>query len=163
MGELINYPHTPTTARRVSVCSKDDFLALDSSVTHLSIGSNCIRDSSFTSLDLSRFIYLRKLNIGSSSFLSVVEFDLIGFAYLTVVSIWSGSFTARGNHFYLKSCPKVTSLRIYESSFQSYSACEIENNDSLVSIVIGKENNSDESLNFISASLVLRSCCWVNK
>ena len=135
----------------------NDFISLDNSVTRLSVGSNC-NDASLTVLDLSRFLYLRQLEVGDNSLMYVNEVKLIGLNVLRSVTIGMNSFTKNRNdygnnpnrHFYLKNCPKLKSLKIGRYSFFDYTVCEIENVDALEVIEMGYAN-------FAYASLELKS------
>ena len=163
MGELANHPLTPIgTTKHATICTKSDFMSLDNSVTHLSVGSNC-NDASLTVLDLSRFLYLRQLVVGDESLMYVNEVKLIGLNVLRNVTIGMNSFTKKKNsygndpnrHFYLKSCPRLKSLKMDRYSFSDYSVIEIENVDALEVIEMGDLN--EESYNFYYASLELKS------
>ena len=75
---------------------------------------------------------------------------------LESVVIGSSSFSETENgQFYLKSCPKLKSLKIGSSSFFKYNVFEIENVDALEEIEIGEMD--DLSGNFFYASLKLES------
>ena len=53
-------------------------MTLDPSVTHITVEGNCGNDASLTVLDLSRFQYLKELEVGDESFMYVNEVKLIG-------------------------------------------------------------------------------------
>ena len=163
MGELSNHPLIPNgTSKHATICTMNDFISLDNSVTRLSVGSNC-NDASLTVLDLSRFLYLRQLEVGDNSLMYVNEVKLIGLNVLRNVTIGVNSFTKQkyngGNdpnrHFYLKDCPKLKSLKMGRYSFSDYTVIEIENVDALEVIEMGDLN--DWSCNFYYASLELKS------
>ena len=163
MGELSNHPLIPNgTSKHATICTMNDFISLDNSVTRLSVGSNC-NDASLTVLDLSRFLYLRQLVVGDESLMYVNEVKLIGLNVLRNVTIGVNSFTKQkyngGNdpnrHFYLKDCPKLKSLKMGRYSFSDYTVIEIENVDALEVIEMGDLN--DWSCNFYYASLELMS------
>ena len=169
MGELANHPLIPNgTSKHATICTKSDFMSLDNSVTHLSVGSNC-NDASLTVFDLSRFLYLRQLVVGDESLMYVNEVKLIGLNVLRNVTIGMNSFTKNKNsdgddpnrHFYLKNCPKLKSLKMGRFSFSDYSVCEIENVDGLEVIEMGVVYKA--SYNFHSASLELKSILIQNE
>ena len=164
MGELTNHPLTPIgTSKHATICTMNDLMSLDNSVTRLSVGTNC-NDASLTVLDLSRFLYLRQLVVGNESLMYVNEVKLIGLSELKSVEIGMNSFTKHkysdGNdpdrHFYLKDCPKLKSLKVGRYSFSDYTVIEIENVDALE--VIEMSSNS-----FYYASLELKSILIQNE
>ena len=65
------------------------------------------------------------------------------------------------NHFYLRDCPKLKTLKIGSFSFVCYSVCEIENVNALEVIEMGKLN--EDSGNFVQASLEMKSDIIQNK
>ena len=163
MGELSNHPLIPNgSSKHATICTMNDFISLDNSVTRLSVGSNC-NDASLTVLDLSRFLYLRQLEVGDNSLMYVNEVKLIELSTLKSVEIGMNSFTKKKNdygydsnrHFYLKNCPKLKLLKMGRYSFSDYTVCEIENVDALEVIEMGDLN--EHSYNFASASLELKS------
>ena len=164
MGELTNHPLTPIgTSKHATICTMNDLMSLDNSVTRLSVGTNC-NDASLTVLDLSRFLYLRQLVVGNESLMYVNEVKVIGLSELMSVEIGMNSFTKHkysdGNdpdrHFYLKDCPKLKSLKVDRYSFSDYTVVEIENVDALE--VIEMSSNS-----FYYASLELKSILIQNE
>ena len=126
---------------------------------------NGVSQSDFTELDLSRFLQLKSLSVGDHCFSYVNEVKLIGLSELESVEIGMNSFTKFKNtwqitsdpncHFYLKSCPKLKSLKMGCFSFSDYTVCEIESVNALEVIEMGKLNET--SKNFRSASLELKS------
>ena len=120
-------------------------------------------DTSFTVLNLTRFVNLKELEVRDDSLISVNEVHLIGLSKLERVVIGMNSFTkwksGWGNdytrHFYLKDCPQLRELRMGRYSFSDYSSIEIENVNSLEVIEMGDLN--EWSYNFASASLELKS------
>ena len=158
MGELSNHPLIPNgTSKHATICTMNDFISLDNSVTRLSVGSNC-NDASLTVLDLTRLRRLTKIVIGDECFMYVNEVKLIGLNVLRNVTIGVNSFTKEKNsygndpnrHFYLENCPKLKLLEMGYGSFSDYTVCEIENVDALE--VIEMSSNS-----FLFASLELKS------
>ena len=101
--------------------------------------------------------------MGDNCFQHVKVFKLIEMSKLKSVEIGKNSFTQHKNssgndpnrHFCLKSCPKLKSLKMGCFSFSDYSVCEIENVNALEVIEMGDLN--EESYNFVSASLELKS------
>ena len=131
----------------------------------LVVKDNCCSNDDIRVLDLSGFVNLRELKVGSYCFRKVEELKLIGMKCLESVEIGKVSFakypynTADGidekRHFYLKNCPKLKSLKICYQSFIDYSVCEIENVDALEVIEMGDVN--DGSWSFYWSSLELKS------
>ena len=163
MKGLANYPASVSN-KHITVCNGVNWMTLDPSVTHITVEGNCGNDASLTVLDLSRFQYLKELEVGDESFMYVNEVKLIGLHYLESVEIGMNSFTkcknSNGNdpnrHFYLKNCPKLKSLKIGGHSFNDYTVCEIENVDALDVIEMGDLN--EWSYTFYDApSLELKS------
>ena len=138
--------------------------SLASTVTQIII-DNGVSQSDFTELDLSRFLQLKSLSVGDHCFSYVNEVKMIGLNELESVEIGTNSFTKFKNtwqitsdpnrHFYLKSCPKLKSLKMGCFSFSDYRVCEIENVDALEVIEMGELN--EKSANFDYASLELKS------
>ena len=146
-----------------------EIMVLSNTVTHITVSNNCGNDESLTVLDMSRFPYLREFVVGNECFKYVDELKLIGLNRLTKVVIGGNSFTkyknSHGNdplrHFYLKSCPKMKSLKTGHYSFLDYSICEIESVDALETIQIGEVGK--DSMNFVfCCAFQLRSCFSLN-
>ena len=165
MKGLANYPAS-VSDKHITVCNDLNWMTLDPSTTHITVGRNCSNDASLTVLDLSRFQYLKELVVGDESFMYVNEVKLIGLHYLESVVIGMNSFTRSKNgygqdpnrHFYLKNCPMLKSLKMGRYSLSDYTVIEIENVNALEAIEMGNANNLEaESYNFHSASLELRS------
>ena len=164
MKGLANYPAS-VSDKHITVCNDLNWMTLDPSTTHITVGRNCSNDASLTVLDLSRFLYLKELVVGDESFMYVNEVKLIGLHYMESVEIGMNSFTKYkstssitsdpNRHFYLKNCPKLKSLKMGRYSFSDYTVIEIENVDALEVIEMGELN--EESNNFYSATLQLSS------
>ena len=164
MKGLANYPAS-VSDKHITVCNDLNWMTLDPSTTHITVGRNCSNDASLTVLDLSRFLYLKELVVGDESFMYVNEVKLIGLHYMESVEIGMNSFTKYkstssitsdpNRHFYLKNCPKLKSLNMGRYSFSDYTVCEIENVDALEVIEMGDLN--ERTSNFASASLELKS------
>ena len=139
----------------------DELNALDSNMESIILcGCN---DASFTVLNLTRFVNLKVFEVGNVSLSYVNEVKLIGLNRLERVVIGQNCFTKRKNsngndpnrHFYLKSCPQLSELKMGRYSFSDYSVIEIENVPSLEVIEMGELNEA--SRNFRYASLELKS------
>ena len=164
MKGLANYPAS-VSDKHITVCNDLNWMTLDPSTTHITVGRNCSNDASLTVLDLSRFLYLKELVVGDESFMYVNEVKLIGLHYMESVEIGMNSFTKYKNtssitsdpnrHFYLKNCPKLKSLKIGRYSFSDYASAVIESNDALEAIEMGYLNEASKC--FYSASLELKS------
>ena len=162
-GELANHPNLIPRTPTANVLNVNDLNALSSTVTEIIVENRCCRDPSFTVLDLTRFMSMRRIVIGDDAFIFVNEVKMIGMSELESVEIGMNSFTQHKNdygndpnrHFYLKDCPKLKSLKMGRYSFSDYTVCEIESVDALEVIEMGELN--EESNNFYSASLQLSS------
>ena len=152
-------------ARRKAVIScKRDWDCVDKRVGVIEVIDGCCNEEGLKELDLSVFVNLRELKVGSKCFEYVEEVKLIGLRELESVCIGSKSFTKqkdkwfneKDGRFYLKNCPKLRELRITGvRSFSDYSVCEIENVDALEVIEMGDLNEKSYSFNY--ASLELKS------
>ena len=151
-------------ARRTAVIScKRDWDCIDKRVGVIEVSDGCCNEEGLTELDLREFVNLKELKVGDECFENMNEVKLIGLRELESVVIGENSFTKKKNsygydanrHFYLKSCPKLKSLKMGRYSFSDYTVCEIENVDALEVIEMGDLN--EESRNFYWASLELKS------
>ena len=149
-------PHSDLNA---NIHSMHEFEAMDRRVEVLIVNSNTCNDPSITHLDLSSFKDLRVFKVGDNSFAYVKELKLVELEKLEGVVIGVNCFSKENNssHFSLKNCPQVKELKMGRFSFRGYSACEIENDESLEVIETGELN--EESSNFYGGDCVLRSCC----
>ena len=149
--------------RPVTISSVYDLENVDVGVGVLVVDSGCCNDRGLRVLDYSRFRTLREVRVGDECFNDVKEVKLIGLKQLERVVIGKQCFYEYNNwdyqgpdgHFYLKNCERMRELKIGCCSFNDYSVCEIENNDSLEVIEMG-ELNEDSSI-FCCASLELKS------
>ena len=152
--------------RKAVIGSVNDWNRLDRTVGVIVVGDKCCNENYHKVFDLSGFVYLKELTIGSKCFKFVNEVKLIGLSELDSVVIGDRCFTQYYNsfwdivpdpnrHFYLKNCPKLKSLKMGRFSFSDYSVCEIENVDALEEIEMGELN--EVSRNFRYASLELKS------
>ena len=146
----------------MEVMSKRDWDCLDRRVSTVIVGDNCCNEESLTKLDLSGFVNLRELKVGSECFVNVKEVTLAELSELESVEIGSKSFVVlKGSsddlngRFHLKNCPKLQSLTIGDYSFSFYSVIEIKHVDALEVIEISKGNV--HCYNFRYASLELKS------
>ena len=154
-------------ARRKAVIScKRDWDCIDKRVVEsIEVSDGCCNEEGLKELDLRGVVNLRELKVGNECFEYVEEVKVIGLNELESVEIGMNSFTKFKNtwqitsdpnrHFYLKSCPKLKSLKMGCYSFSDYRVCEIENVDALEVIEMGELN--EKSANFDYASLELKS------
>ena len=149
-------PHSDLNA---NIHSMDEFEAMDRSMEVLIVYSNACNDPSITHLDLSSFKCLRVFTVGDCSFAYVKELKLVELEKLERVVIGVNCFSKENNsgHFSLKNCQHVKELKMGRYSFRGYSACEIENDDSLEVIEMGELN--EESSDFYGGDCRLRGYC----
>ena len=149
-------PHSDPSA---NIHSMDEFEAMDRRVEVLIVNSNTCNDPSITHLDLSSFKHLRVFKVGDNSFAYVEELNLVELEKLERVVIGVNCFSKENSlgHFSLKNCRQVKELKMGCFSFRGYSACEIENDDSLEVIEMGELNKW--SSNFYRGDCVLGSDC----
>ena len=155
--------------RKAVIGSVNDWNQIDKTVGVIVVGDKCCNENYHKVFDLSGFVYLKELTIGSKCFKYVNEVKLIGLSELESVEIGGKCFTKYysnnwgifpdpNRHFYLKNCPKLKSLKMGCFSFSDYSVCEIENVDTLEAIQIGELINGTElCFCFLAASLELKS------
>ena len=164
MGELANHPCViPKSPLAVTVTNWNQLNTLNTTVTEITVPSNCLNDASLTVLDLSRFRRLKKIVIGDECFMYVNEVKMVGLKALESVEIGMNGFTQHKNsagndpnrHFYVKNCPKLKSLKMGCFSFSDYSVIEIENVVALEVIEMGDVN--EVSYGFYYALLELKS------
>ena len=144
------------------VRSESDWDRLSPSITRIIVQKNSC-NYGFDVLDLSRFDRLKKLEVGDECFMNVRTVNITGLSALRSVEIGMNSFTKQKEwygedpyrHFYLKNCPKLTSLKMGRYSFSDYTVIEIENVDALEVIEMGELNEKSYSFNY--ASLELKS------
>ena len=152
--------------RKAVIGSVNDWNQIDKTVGVIVVGDKCCNENYHKVFDLSGFVYLKELTIGSKCFKYVNEVKLIGLSELESVEIGDKCFTKYysnnwgifpdpNRHFYLKNCPKLKSLKMGRFSFSDYTVIEIENVNALEVIEMGELN--EESNNFYSASLELKS------
>ena len=149
--------------RKAVIGSVNDWNRIDKTVGVIVVGDKCCNEKGCSVFDMSGFVYLKEVKVGSECFQFVNELNITGLSELESVVIGKNCFTQHkssyGNdsnrHFYLKNCPKLKSLKIGRYSFSDYTVCEIENVDALEVIEIGGMN--EDSDNFYYASLELKS------
>ena len=161
-------PHSDPNA---NIHSMDEFEAMDRSVQVLIVDSNTCNDPSITHLDVSSFKCLRVFKVGDNSFAYVEELNLVELEKLERAVIGMNCFSTEKStgHFSLKNCRQVKELKMGRYSFRGYSACEIENDDSLKVIEMGELNEESsnsywgdstlKSSNFYRGDCVIRSYC----
>ena len=151
--------------RKAVIGSVNDWDRLDRTVGVIVVGNRCCNEKECSVFDLSGFVYLKELTIGSKCFEFVNKVKIIGLSELERVVIGDNSFTQHKNswgndpnrHFNLKNCPKLKSLKVGHYSFSDFTVCEIENVDSLEVIEMGDLTNVWNSNSFYNASLELKS------
>ena len=161
----------PDSDPSANIHSMDEFKAMDRSVEVLIVDSNTCNDPSIPRLDLSSFKDLRVFKVGDYSFAYVEELNLVELDKLERVVIGEYSFSKDESfgQFSLKNCRQVKELKMGCFSFRGYSACEIENDDSLEVIVMGEldeqisnsywGDNKLKSCNFYGGDCRLRGYC----
>ena len=138
--------------------------ALDSSVETIIVDTNGCDDSSFTVLNLNRFVNLKVLEIGDYSFTYVKEVYMTGLSKLESVIIGSESFRVvkklwkydTSIQFHLRDCASLRELKIGFESFYEYGVCEIDNLPSLETIEFGSLKLGSQ---FQHSPLELKSEC----
>lgn len=78
-------------SRRITIRSKADLLGASSAVTVLRIADNSCNDVDLTELDLTRFVNVRKIVIGSNALTEVTEVKAKGLIKLESLSVGTGS------------------------------------------------------------------------
>ena len=149
-GEWINGDHLETRGML-----RDVNQLLHNCIEELIVPSHCCNEKEWKCVDFSLVSALRVLEVGDDCFKSVMELKLIGMKALERVVIGASSFMGHKGSFCLKKCPLIRELKIGHKSFWSYDLCEIEENDRLEVIEMGRVNDDDAST-FCSASLMIR-------
>ena len=126
-----------TYVKRVSICSGSEWSSLELTVTHLTIGVNCLNDLSEMALD--RFILLKELVIGDKSLNGLSELKLEGLNRLERVVVGSSSFRRAGtsNALHVRECPSLKSVVIGDDSFAGFGMIEIASVPVLEELQIG--------------------------
>ena len=146
-GEWVN-----DTRMETRVVLRDVNQVLHNHIEELIVPSHCCNEKEWKCVDFSLVSALRVLEVGDDCFKNVIELKLLGMKALERVVIGDSCFGNKGS-FCLKKCPLIRELKIGKS-FWSYKTCEIEENDRLEVIEIGRVN--DDSASFYSASLTIR-------
>ena len=148
-GEWINGDHLETRGML-----RDVNQLLHNHIEELIVPSRCCNEKEWKCVDFSLVSALRVLEVGDDCFRIVTELKLFGMKALERVVIGTSSFTGYKGSFCLKKCPLIRELKIGSRSFKGYRMCEIEENDRLEVIEIGRVN--DGSACFYSASLTIK-------
>ena len=148
-GEWINGNHLETRGMLKGVNQ-----LLHNCIEELIVPSHCCNNIVWKCVDFSLVSALRVLEVGDDCFRIVTELKLFGMKALESMMIGTSSFTGHKGSFCLKKCPLIRELKIGGGSFKGYKLCEIEENDRLEVIEIGRVN-SDSSC-FYSASLIIK-------
>lgn len=149
-GEWVNDTYLETR-----VVLRDVNQLLHNRIEELIVPSHCCNEIEWKCVDFSLVSALRVLEVGDDCFNNVIELKLIGMKALERVVIGDSSFAENEGSFCLKKCPSIRELKIGGESFEGYRMCEIEENDRLEVIEIGRVNDDDAST-FCSASLMIR-------
>ena len=157
-GEWMN---NEPLSKRVVVNEENQLL--HNHIEELIVSKNSCNGPEWTALDLPLMPHLRVLEVGDECFENVEEVKLNGLSQLESVVVGENCFTKEkgdwgwdpNRHFYLKNCGVLRELKIGRDSFNDYSVCEIENNESLEVIEMGELKR--DGYNFRYASLELRS------
>ena len=128
---------------------------LHNCIQELIVPSHSCNEKEWKCVDFSLVSALRVLEVGDDCFNNVIELKLIGMKALERVVIGDSSFAENEGSFCLKKCPLIRELKIGGESFEGYRMCEIEENDRLEVIEMGRVNDDDAST-FCSASLMIR-------
>lgn len=123
--------------KRVSICSGSEWSSLELTVTHLTIGANCLNDLSEMALD--RFILLKELWICDNSLNGLSELRVVGLNRLERVVVGSNSFRRAGtsNALRVRECPSLKSVVIGDDSFAGFDVIEIASVPVLEEVQIG--------------------------
>ena len=148
-GEWVNGDHLETRGML-----RDVNQLLHNCIQELIVPSHCCNEKEWKCVDFSLVSALRVLEVGDDCFKNVMELKLIGMKALERVVIGASSFMGHKGSFCLKKCPLIRELMIGHKSFWSYDLCEIEENDRLEVIEMGRVN--DGSGSFYLASLIIR-------
>ena len=137
-------------------------------MTEITIPSNTMNDQSITTLDFSRFKWLRRITIGDECFMYVNVVTINALPVLESVVMGRNSLTKTKNGkptktpnrgFYLTNCHSLVELSINRYSLSDYALCVIDNDDRLEVIELGELNK--ESYNFRYAPYTSRSECKI--
>ena len=148
-GEWVNDNHLETR-----VMLRDVNQLLHNCIEELIVPSHFCNEIKWKCVDFSLVSALRVLEVGDKCFVNACDLKLLGMKALERVAIGTSSFTGHKGSFCLKKCPLIRELKIGNGSFWNYKMCEIEENDRLEVIEIGRVDNGSGS--FYLASLIIR-------
>ena len=102
--------------KRVSICSTDEWIRLNPTITHLTVNSNCLNE--LTDLPLNRFIAMKEFVVGDNCLNRVNDVKLDRLNQLELVDIGSDSFKSSDNNgLYLSDLPLLKRVAIGSNSF----------------------------------------------
>ena len=154
-------PRPEPAPLRINVTESTKWSDVSLQVTDLTISSNCCND--VKELDLSRFKWLRSIEMGDDCFELVKTFKIDGLNELKTIKIGINSFTQKKNSkgddksksFHILNCESLESIEIGEFSFSDYAGeFELKNLPQLQSIQIGTIGSF--SYSFCFSSFVIR-------
>ena len=145
--------------------SEEDLMSLDSDVEELIFDNGVLNSRSFTVLNLTRFVNVKRIVIGDLSFEYVRDVFMNGLTELESVVVgeksfsedWGISFKDKdlNHHFYLSNCSSLREIRIGDYSFANYAVFDVSDLPSLEVMEIGNIE-TDKSYSFSLASLELK-------
>ena len=164
-------PRPDPAPLRINVTESAKWSDVSLAVTDLTISSNCCND--LNTLDLSRFKWLRSIEIGNDCFGSVKTFKIDGLNQLKTIKIGINSFTQvkqsnwdwdkannQSKSFHILNCESLESIQIGEYSFNDFGGeFELKNLPQLQSIQIGTIGSW--SYNFDDSSFVIRGIVMI--
>ena len=123
--------------KRVSICSDNEWLQLDPTITHLTVNSNCLNE--LTALSLNRLIALKELVIGDNSLNGLSALRLDGLSGLERVVVGSNSFknSDSNSELVVRGCSTLRSVTLGSNSFASFGVMEIERVPLLEELSVG--------------------------
>ena len=150
-------PRPEPAPLRINVTESTKWSDVSLQVTDLTISSNCCND--VKELDLSRFKWLRSIEMGDDCFELVKTFKIDGLNELKTFKIGINSFTQKKNSkgddksksFHILNCESLESIQIGEYSFSDFGG-EFE-------FQIG--NIESISFNFLRSSFVIRGIAMI--
>ena len=154
--------------KRESICSTDEWLRLNPTITHLTVNSSCLND--LADLPLNRLIAMKELVIGDNSLNRVNDVKLDRLNQLERIDIGSGSFKSSNSEsgLYLNGCGSLKSVTIGSNSFANFGVISITTIPKLEELSIGSntfKNVNDLSLNGMSGlkTVIIGENSLVNK
>ena len=128
----------------VSVQSVQSLPLISPVITNITFSSYIgINDNSFTVLNFTRYVFLRRIEIGNECFKYVREFVIDGLTNLESVKIDERCFTIGWEErddgvCRITNCPNLCQLEIDYWSFEDFKSFELSNLNSLQSIKFGR-------------------------